>query len=180
MAALTVQEIEALQGALGLVANFLPAGSNGQKYLKDFAADGPLFFEGFTEIKVALAGLPPRAVRTAVDIVLAFGVPAGTPAHTLAKLFDTILGQADAFKNPAPVPASFAAVNAASGGFPTPVVVPAGYPNVNPNAAGYPASPLSGLSGSNNPPGYAAGSVLPGNFPTTSPVYDPVTGKIIG
>jgi hypothetical protein len=90
--ALTPQEITQAQQALTLLSGFLPA--NVQPYVVDVALDAPVAFAAFTQIKDAIAKLPANTNFT--QAAEAFGVPAGTPAHTVCELVDLIVKQAKA------------------------------------------------------------------------------------
>jgi hypothetical protein len=90
MASLTAEEVAQAQAALTLLSGFLPAGV--QPYLKDIAIDGPVAFSAFTQIKDAIAKVPAGATWT--QRAEAFGVPIGTPAHTLCELADLVIKQA--------------------------------------------------------------------------------------
>ncbi len=90
--AITSAEISQAQQALTLLSGFLPA--NVQPYVLDVAIDGPLALAAFTQIKDAIAKLP--ANTTFTQAAEAFGVPAGTPGHTVCELVDLIVKQAKA------------------------------------------------------------------------------------
>lgn len=92
--AITPDQVEQAKAALSLLATLLP--EEAQPYVRDLATDLPLGFATFTQVKEAIAKFPPRAERTVVSIVDAFGIPAGTPAHTLAELIDAVEHQIEA------------------------------------------------------------------------------------
>jgi hypothetical protein len=97
--ALSADDIAKAQSALTLLSAFLPA--NVQPYVADVAIDAPVAFAAFTQIKDAIAKLP--AGTNFTQAVEAFGVPAGTPAHSVCQLVDLIIKQA---KQAKPVPAA--------------------------------------------------------------------------
>lgn len=84
MATLTAEEVAQAQAALTLLSGFLPA--NVQPYVKDVALDAPVAFAAFSQIKDAIAKVP--AGTTFVQAAEAFGIPVGTPAHTVCELID--------------------------------------------------------------------------------------------
>lgn len=87
--ALSQNDIEQAQAALALLSRFLPA--NVQPYVADVAIDGPVAFAAYTQIKDAIAKLP--ANTTFTQAAEAFGVPSGTPAHTVCELIDLVIKQ---------------------------------------------------------------------------------------
>lgn len=93
--ALTIEEVAQAQAALTLLSGFLPV--NVQPYVKDVAIDAPVAFAAFSQIKDAIAKIP--AGTTFVQAAEAFGIPSGTPAHTVCELADLVIKQA---KAPAP------------------------------------------------------------------------------
>lgn len=99
---ITTEQIEQARAALTLLAGLLPPET--QPYVKDLAVDLPLGFATYSQVKDAIAKFPPRAERTVVSIVEAFGIAAGTPVHTLAELIDAVEKQveAEAAKPPTP------------------------------------------------------------------------------
>lgn len=99
--ALTIEEVNQIEAVATLLTGLLP--TRVQPYAKDALVDIPLAFEDYQEVVAALAKLPPRDVRTVVSIVEAFGVPAGTPLHTAARLADNVIAQRAALVAPAPV-----------------------------------------------------------------------------
>lgn len=90
--ALSAADIAKAQEALSLLSAFLPASI--QPYVVDVALDAPVAFAAFTQIQDAIAKLPAGANFT--QSVEAFGVPTGTPAHSLCQLVDLIIKQAKA------------------------------------------------------------------------------------
>jgi hypothetical protein len=88
--AITQDQITQMQAALTLLGGLLPASI--QPYAVDLATDGPVAFAAYTQILAAIAKVP--ASPTFVQAVEAFGVPAGTPAHSVAELADLIHAQA--------------------------------------------------------------------------------------
>jgi len=90
--ALTPQETAQQQQALAVLSGLFP--SNWAPYVQAVAVDGPLAFLAFTQIKEAIAKLP--AGTNFMQAVEAFGVPAGTPAHTVCELIDLIVKQVKA------------------------------------------------------------------------------------
>jgi|ERR1017187_2304723 hypothetical protein len=88
--AITQDQVAQMQAALTLLGALLPA--NIQPYAVDIATDGPVAFAAYTEILAAVAKVP--ASPTAVQVVEAFGIPVGTPAHSVAELADLIRAQA--------------------------------------------------------------------------------------
>jgi hypothetical protein len=97
--ALDAAQVQEVQAALQLLSQFLPV--NIQPIVKDVAVDAPLAFVVYTQIAEAVAKFPPRATRTAVSIVTAFGIPAGTPVYSAAQLLDSVVTQVEAAKVPA-------------------------------------------------------------------------------
>jgi hypothetical protein len=87
--AITAAQVTQMQAALTLLGSLLPAAT--QPYVVDIATDGPVVFAAYTQILAAVAAVP--ASPTAVQVVEAFGIPAGTPAHSVAELADLIRAQ---------------------------------------------------------------------------------------
>jgi hypothetical protein len=96
--ALDNAQVQEVQAALQLLAQFLPVTI--QPVIKDVAVDAPLAFVLYTQITDAVSKFPPAATRTAVAIVTAFGIPAGTPIYTAAQLLDSVTAQIQAAKAP--------------------------------------------------------------------------------
>jgi hypothetical protein len=90
--ALTPQETAQQQQALAVISGFFP--SNWAPYVQAVAVDGPLAFLAFEQIKEAIAKLP--AGTNFMQAVEAFGVPTGTPAHTVCELIDLVVAQTKA------------------------------------------------------------------------------------
>lgn len=93
--ALSQDDIAKAQSALTLLSAFLPA--NFQPYVADVAIDAPIAFAAFTQIKEAIAKLP--AGTNFMQAAEAFGVPYGTPVHSVCQLVDLIIKQT---KKPTP------------------------------------------------------------------------------
>jgi hypothetical protein len=97
--AISKDQITQMQEALKLLAAFVPPAV--KPYIDDVTTDAPLGVAAYFQIKEALAKMPPRAQRTAVNVFEAFGVTVGMPLHTIAELFDAI--EAQVAKKPAPL-----------------------------------------------------------------------------
>lgn len=87
--ALTQDDITKAQEALSLLTAFLPV--NVQPYVGAVATDIPVAFAAFTQIQDAIKKLPAGANFT--QSAEAFGVPTGTPAHSVCQLIDLIVKQ---------------------------------------------------------------------------------------
>lgn len=96
---LTIENVQQFEAVAGFLTGMLPAAV--QPYAKDALMDLPLAFEEYQEVLAAIAKLPPKESRTVVSIVEAFGVPAGTPLHTTARLADNVIAQRAALAAPA-------------------------------------------------------------------------------
>lgn len=90
----------ALEAFIKTALGFLPPAI--QKDLGYVLADAPVAIDAYNSVRAAITKMPPRADRTVVSVMVAFGIPPEAPLYKAALLADMIEEQVKAAQATAP------------------------------------------------------------------------------